>query len=1190
MYLVSGNWCVTCVLRLARWSLLIAAVLLCPASFSSAADPFSESEILKVMQRANQYTVDNPYRESDRNWVRATWYSGVMEAYHATGDVEYLNQAGQWAEKHQWRLGEERSGFNRLFCAMTWAELYLLDPDPKKTTPTIDGLGADLPYAPEVGKVWYGHAPNPTDIERVYADALYAAPMFAMLNKATGDDKYLDYLNDAFWTVTDKILDENEDLYYRDPSYIGQESPNGKKIFWSRGNGWVFAGLPRVLKHLPKDAPNYDRYVDLYRRMAKSLASRQGDDGFWRANLDDPWHYTMPESSGTAFFTAGYAWGVREGILDQATYLPVIIRGWNALVSAIHPNGRLGWVQPIDAQPRPSHPQSTQEYAVGPLLTAGGQVYLLVRDGVITPSKIKAAILKQSEMLPPSAIKSDQLVARDHPLNKQINEFQKHQPSQDFTPTNLTRKDYLDVIAGQVLVMRQYQDDDGRIIDPVEGVEKYFTTPCYAHSVAVLAKAGYPIANDVVESGMKALDVALDDMANAKAAGGHGDFFTWPIVLAFELFDKTASQQRKDTWSTSLGQIVPESAYNVYRKPIDPSDHRGFYQTYGSDFANNWNLVNVAGEWGRVQHGFADPWYVDYCLTMQLANFSSFGMYSEHGDPLPYDLFSRHYLAGMLQRGYRSFAYTTYRDILWRGAWTSLFMQSPFGELPTGYRSSQHVWNEAEQAVIFEIYASAYAKVGRVTEAGAFKRAARLSLSSIKNWIRPDGSGYIVKNRYPIQAKHGYETYSVHTCYNMLACSMLAQAWQFAEDGIAEKPCPADVGGFVFEIPNFHKVFANAGGTYLEYDISGDQKYNPTGLLRIHLKDGNPQLGPSDGCAAFYSGKDQLFAVGPAWKSADGDWIKLAELTGQEPTVEVLDATVDQVRFKVSYRLDQNASGTFVGVTQANTVALNGTASWYSTGAAEIGKWFQRTFNGHDIYEVQSRTGMNSGCELKTTISGLKPNQQYAVGAVSGFRDDERWQVLCGLTPNKTDAVLSRGMTELTGDVARRSFYHPLIHQGRKPMGTAQASADGTIDVYTFIPADLVNSKRCWLAGFTCESVDSNANTNADRTVTASETFTVTPDEVLVENSVQGAGVSQLRIDYPMLVFDGEKKTDIQMDRHSVSLKLGGKGVRFEMLKPTDTELVRSGQKLNHRNGIVELLNCDVKGTTARYRIAPIRP
>ena len=117
------------------------------------------------------------------------------------------------------------------------------------------------------------------------------------------------------------------------------------------------------------------------------------------------------------------------------------------------------------------------------------------------------------------------------------------------------------MIAGQVLAMRQYQDDEGRIIDPVEGVEKFFTTPCYAHSVAVLAKAGYPIEKEVVESGMKALDVSLEDMAAAKAPGGHGDFFTWPIVFACELFDAFASDQRKETWSRNLGQIDPERAY-----------------------------------------------------------------------------------------------------------------------------------------------------------------------------------------------------------------------------------------------------------------------------------------------------------------------------------------------------------------------------------------------------------------------------------------------------------------------------------------------------------------------------------------------------------------------------------------------------------------------------------------------------
>ena len=40
------------------------------------------------------------------------------------------------------------------------------------------------------------------------------------------------------------------------------------------------------------------------------------------------------------------------------------------------------------------------------------------------------------------------------------------------------------------------------------------------------------------------------------------------------------------------------------------------------------------------------------------------------------------------------------------------------------YRSSHHIWNEAQQAVVFEIYASQYAHAGMKDQAGAFKRAA----------------------------------------------------------------------------------------------------------------------------------------------------------------------------------------------------------------------------------------------------------------------------------------------------------------------------------------------------------------------------------------------------------------------------------------------------------------------------------
>ncbi len=893
------------------------------AEGDSVEDPFSQETILGLMRKVDAHALEHPRVESDHNWIRGTWYSGVTEAYHATGDAKYLEQARAWAEKHKYQIGTEKSGFNRMFCAMTWLELHLLEPDQKKIHPTIEALKADLPWSPKVGKIWYGHDPHQTDIGWVYADGLYSASTLAMLHRATGEQEYLDFLHDAYWKVIGTILDKDDNLCYRDPSYIGKRSPNGGKIFWSRGNGWVFAGLPRVIRNLPKEDPQYARYVELYRSMAKAIAAQQQDDGFWRANLGDAWQYPMPESSGTAFFVDGFSQGVRMGLLDRETYLPVIVHGWVALVSSVHPDGLLGWVQPVDGEPRPAHPRTTQEYGTGLLLSAGSQVYRLVKEGIITPEAIRAALPGEDRVLPSGIASRNSLTSREHPLGANINRFLKDQQAGKVEPTGLKKRDYLDVIAGQVKAMRGYQDAQGRIIDPVAKAEKYYTTPCYAHSVSVLVKAGYPMDAGIAESGMKALEASLADLVAGKAPDKHGDFFTWPVVLACELFEESAPVARKQEWKRLLGQVDPAKAYLQYRKPVDPWNHAGFYKAYASPFANNWNLVNVAGEWARLKHGSGDPWYVDYCLTMQLPNFTPFGMYNEGGNPLAYDLFSRHYLAGMLHRGYDSFLGTTYRDILWRGAWTSLFMQSPFGELPTGYRSSHHLWNEAEQAVVFEIYAAAYGRAGRMAEAGAFKRAARLSLKSVKNWIRPDGSGFIVKNRYPIEARHGYEDYSVHACYNMLAMSMLAQAWDCADDSIEERPAPADVGGFVVPLLKpFHKVFANAAGNYIEYETAGDQVYNPTGLIRIHLRNGHPQLGPSDGCAAKFGGKDAGLAVGPAWRT-NGVWKKLAKRGAGECRLTILEETPRQVAFEIAYTdVRQRITINGRGVTVEDTVGL----------------------------------------------------------------------------------------------------------------------------------------------------------------------------------------------------------------------------------------------------------------------------
>ena len=836
-------------------------------------------EIRSLMLRVNAWQMAHPrMKADDRNWERGTWYTGVMAAYKATRDEQFLNQAMDWGRQHRWQVGTEKSGANRLFCVETWAELALLKQDQSLVAPALEALATPASNSPAGAKVWY------LEGGVRYADSLYGASALAMLAKITGEAKYLDIMHAFFRDVTDEIFDQDAGLYFRDKRFITQRTPAGKKIFWSRGNGWVLAGIARILEYLPANDPQRPRYVALFQRMAAAIAKSQGGDGLWRPNLADAEHIPVKETSGTGFFCYAMAWGIRNGILDRETYLPVVKKAWTALTGAVSPTGMVQWGQQVGDRPQATGQSQTHEYVTGTFLLAASEVLRLTEAGLLKIDSLPAT--SATPLLLPAAIVPGPLPVEAHPFSSEINAFlARQQATPGFQPTGLKREDYLRVIEGQVKVMRAYQNPDGRIIDPVGKVEAYYTTPCYAHAVAVLAHSGHCKDAELIESGMKALDAATADMASGQAPGGHGDFFTWPAMFAFELFQAHASAKRRADWERKLRAVNPNKLYRVHP---------------GS--GNNWGVVNLTGEFLRHRSGFTTLDYVEASLAGQVKNFTELGMYDENGNPLPYDHFSRYFLTGMLQLGYGGTHQPALRELLWRAAWVSLFMQSPDGEMPTGFRSSHHIWNEAEQCVTFELYATAYAKAGRPAEAGAFKRAARLSLQSVKNWIRPDGSGFIVKNRYPIEAKHGYEGYSVHTCYNMLACSMLAQAWQFADDSVIEKPAPADTGGFVIPILDpFRKIFANAGGTYVEYDIRGDHKYNPTGLLRIHVKGGHPQLGPSDGCAPLYSGAGVNVATGPAWQEPGGQWRSLAELSPPAPTVEILEQEPARTRFRVSY-------------------------------------------------------------------------------------------------------------------------------------------------------------------------------------------------------------------------------------------------------------------------------------------------
>lgn len=533
---------------------------------------------------------------------------------------------------------------------------------------------------------------------------------------------------------------------------------------------------------------------------------------------------------------------------------------------------------------------------------------LLIQSSLFATSSLRKVV----NILPAQA----ETIYANHPYGDRIISFLKNQTKCiSFTATGFDNKEYLVQIERQVRAFYPYQNKEtGAIIDPVYKIEWQYSTPCYALSVGLLNKTGFIKDAILLKSGIRALDCSIAEMNENRCAHHHGEFFIQPIMLALDLYKGYVSEAQMTVWKEKIAEVDP---YLLYKDNLQKKK-----------FCYNHNVVALAGEYIRMKENIAiDRNFLEIHFEHQKQYMSANGLYidSKTNPPMVYDEFTRQFMTSILVEGYDGACKDFYSRKLLDGAWTSIFMQSPYGEVPTGGRSAQHIWNEAAAAVTYEIYASQYASQGKMKEAGAFKRAAHLSLKSISRWKREDGSGFIVKNRFPIETMHGYESYSAQSQYNLLACWLMSVAYLYADDSIEELPSPADVGGYIIPMQDvFHKLFANVGGNYIEYELSGDPRYNATGLIRIHLKNSNPQLGPTDAIPHKWDNKKkkdlggELLSVGPAWFDKEGVEHRLAEYTNisypntelysaytgtslPEIKVTIKEQTLQKVSFEVAY-------------------------------------------------------------------------------------------------------------------------------------------------------------------------------------------------------------------------------------------------------------------------------------------------
>jgi unsaturated rhamnogalacturonyl hydrolase len=345
-----------------------------PPPLANLSPAFKRKAIQDAMRKVGDWELERSQPYFSQDWTFAALYAGFMAASKTLPEAKYENAMIQVGEKFDWKLGPRLSHADDQAIGQTYLELYQDHHDPKMINPTRDQFDALMKTSDDPAKpVWW------------WCDALFMAPpVWVRLYKATGNKAYLDYMDHEWWITSTLLYDPEEHLYFRDASYLHKTEANGRKLFWSRGNGWVMAGLARVLEVMPEDYPTRQKYVEQYRQMAEKVVSLQGSDGLWRPGLLDADAYPLPEVSGSAFFVYSLAWGIDHGLLDRAKYLPAVQKGWAGLVSHIYTDGRLGCIQPIGAAPGDFKPSSSYVYGVGAFLLAGSELDRLAQGKSVT--------------------------------------------------------------------------------------------------------------------------------------------------------------------------------------------------------------------------------------------------------------------------------------------------------------------------------------------------------------------------------------------------------------------------------------------------------------------------------------------------------------------------------------------------------------------------------------------------------------------------------------------------------------------------------------------------------------------------------------------------------------------------------------------------------------------------------------
>ena len=400
-------------------------------------------DILDVVRRTNDYFMkkyDDPTKDTfvkkvrtSNLWTRAVYYEGLMALYEIDPQQRYIDYTDKWADYHKWtaRHGVKATDADDQCCQQTYIDRHVMSGYKKDMTHVKENL--DLQMASGRNDYW------------TWIDAIQMAmPVYAKYAKLTGERKYLDYaMNSYRWsrdTLAGGLFNKKEGLWWRDKDYVPPyKEKDGKNCYWSRGNGWVYAALVRVMETLPDGDPARAELKADFLRMSKALLKCQRKDGFWNVSLVSPVTFGGPEMTGTALFLYGMAWGVNHGLLPEKTYRTPMEKAWKAIASCVHDNGFIGYNQGTGKDPSAGQPVTFtsepdfEDYGTGCFILGAVEYYRLISgfndkwpDGtVMSPwfnnrTKVNPASLGTRYVVTEHGVKSDSTLIQTSALQAVI--------------------------------------------------------------------------------------------------------------------------------------------------------------------------------------------------------------------------------------------------------------------------------------------------------------------------------------------------------------------------------------------------------------------------------------------------------------------------------------------------------------------------------------------------------------------------------------------------------------------------------------------------------------------------------------------------------------------------------------------------------------------------------------------------